>query len=144
MASGFKFESNIPAIQKQLNQIAERAMEKVCLMIEAAIKSGAPVMTGGLRDSINHRIKGSGAQITGQIGTPLMYGVYVEFGTGDFAENGAGRKSGKTPEGSQAPQGLPRPRWELALHSWPATAEIHAQRVSPEQGQDQGHLRQRV
>lgn len=103
MASGFKFESNIPAIQKQLNQIAERAMEKVCLMIEAAIKSGAPVMTGGLRDSINHRIKGSGAQITGQIGTPLMYGVYVEFGTGDFAENGAGRKSGwayPAPDGS--------------------------------------------
>ncbi|MDT2801938.1 HK97 gp10 family phage protein [Vagococcus lutrae] len=92
--SKFTFKSNIGTVKKQMKEASEAGMEKVLLLIESAVKSGTPVMTGGLRDSINHLIKQTGGRIEGQVGTPLMYGIYVEFGTGEFAENGAGRKGG--------------------------------------------------
>lgn len=77
-----------------MQQAGETGMEAALLLIQSAVKSGVPVMTGALRDSLNHEIKNTGARIEGQVGTPLMYGIYVEYGTGEFASNGAGRKGG--------------------------------------------------
>lgn len=96
MAKGskFTFKSNVGTVKKQMQQASEAGMEAALLLIEAAVKSGVPVMTGALRDSINHLIKQAGGRIEGQVGTPLMYGIYVEFGTGEFAQNGNGRKGG--------------------------------------------------
>lgn len=78
-------------------------MEAACLIVEAAAKANAPVGTSGeLRDKIDHVVKQSGGIITGQIGSPTDYAMYVEYGTGEFAENGAGRKGGwsyQTPDG---------------------------------------------
>lgn len=91
----FTFESYNDKVQKQLDQAGEAAMEAALLMVEAAVKAGAPVgETGDLRDSIDHRIKKTSQRITGEVGTPLTYGLYVEFGTGELAENGSGRKGG--------------------------------------------------
>lgn len=96
MAKGskFTFKSNVGSVKKQMQQASEAGIEAAILLIEAAVKSGVPVMTGALRDSINHRINQIGGRIEGQVGTPLMYGIYVEFGTGEFAQNGNGRKGG--------------------------------------------------
>ena len=96
MAKGskFTFKSNIPEAKAQMQQASEAGMEAALLLIQSAVKAGTPTMTGDLKDSINRKIKQTGGRIEGQVGTPLMYGVYVEFGTGEFASNGAGRKGG--------------------------------------------------
>lgn len=70
----------------------EAAMEKACLIVEAAAKQNAPKDTGALRNSIESRIETKEGEIQGIVFTPLEYAPYVEYGTGLFAENG-GRKN---------------------------------------------------
>ena len=51
-----------------------------------------PVDTGNLRGSINYQVNENELYV--RIGTPGKYGPYIEFGTGEFAEGGNGRKGG--------------------------------------------------
>lgn len=96
MAKGskFTFKSNARRVKEEMEQASLAGIDAALLIIQSAVKSGAPVMSGQLRDSINKKIQHLGARIEGQVGTPLMHGIYVEFGTGEFAENGNGRKGG--------------------------------------------------
>ena len=59
-----------------------------CALVERSAKMKAPKDTGALRRSITSKVDG----LTGIVFTPLEYAPYVEYGTGLFAENGAGRK----------------------------------------------------
>ena len=59
-----------------------------CALVERSAKMKAPKDTGALRRSITSKVDG----LTGTVFTPLEYAPYVEFGTGLFTENGAGRK----------------------------------------------------
>ena len=57
------------------------AMTTSCLLIEGAARAKAPKKTGRLAGSITHRISGGGANLTGEIGPSVKYGLYVETGT---------------------------------------------------------------
>jgi HK97 gp10 family phage protein len=57
------------------------AMTTSCLLIEGAARSIAPKKTGRMAGSITHRISGGGANLTGEIGPSVKYGIYVEYGT---------------------------------------------------------------
>lgn len=77
----------------KLQKIAEgekvkENLEEACLVVERAAKEKCPVSTGELRSSIGSNVEG----FTGEVGTPLQYAVYVEYGTGLFAEGGTGRQ----------------------------------------------------
>ena len=80
-----------------------RALESAALIVEASAKALAPVGDSGeLRDKIDHNVKDGANGPEAKIGSPLDYAMYVEYGTGEFAENGAGRKGGwsyQTPDG---------------------------------------------
>lgn len=102
MANKIKMVDNSDEIKRNIKQVTERAMLSACLIVEASAKSNSKVGSGDLRDTITHNIKQHSDQLIGQVGSPLMYAPYVEFGTGEFAENGNGRKGGwvyKTPDG---------------------------------------------
>jgi hypothetical protein len=45
-----------------------------------------------LRASITSRVEEVDGNLQGEVGTPLMYGNYVEYGTGLFSSLGLGRK----------------------------------------------------
>lgn len=94
MAKGFKFEDNSNKVKQQFQKATEAGMESALLMIESAAKANAPVQSGELRDKLDHNITKQGNQMIGKMGSPLDYAPYVEFGTGEHAENGAGRKGG--------------------------------------------------
>lgn len=94
MAKGWKFEDNSKKVKKQLAGVSEEATEAAALMIEAQAKALAPVDSGELRDKIDHVVKNVDSVVIGQVGSPLDYAIYQEFGTGERAENGAGRKGG--------------------------------------------------
>lgn len=51
-----------------------------------------PVDTGNLRGSITHKV--DEIDLSVRIGTNVEYAPYIEFGTGENAENGQGRKGG--------------------------------------------------
>lgn len=50
------------------------------------------VDTGNLMNSITHEVDKK--ELSVKIGTNVEYAPYVEFGTGEYAENGEGRKGG--------------------------------------------------
>ena len=86
----------IDKVLKRLEKLSnteniEKAMGKVCAVVEAAAKQNAPKDTGALRNSITSKVENKGGYIEGVIFTPLEYAPYVEYGTGLFAESG-GRK----------------------------------------------------
>jgi HK97 gp10 family phage protein len=92
--AGIKYESKSDEVKAAMDQISRKAMEKACLLVEGQAKGLTPVGTGDLRDSMQHTISESDNGFIGKVGSPLMYSVYQEFGTGEFAQNGAGRKGG--------------------------------------------------
>lgn len=96
-----KLKIEISGVDKVLEEIqditklknAERAMEKVCALLERSAKQEAPKGdTGELRRSITSKVEKDRNSIEGIVYTPLEYAPYVEYGTGLFAENGKGRK----------------------------------------------------
>lgn len=89
-----EFQDNSKKAKAEIAKVSQKGMEAALLMLEASIKAGAPVSSGHLRDHIDHKTTVSGTKVTGQVGSPDMYAVYVEYGTGEFAENGSGRKGG--------------------------------------------------
>lgn len=96
----FSIETNAEAINKAILQAAERALEAASLHMVGEVKDRAPVESGELRRSISRTIDNSGGKLVAKVGSGLKYAIYQEFGTGEFAENGAGRKGGWVYEGS--------------------------------------------
>lgn len=95
MTKDWKFEDNSKKAKKHLGAVSEEAMEAAVLFIEGQAKPLAPVSSGELRDKIDHSVKrGDDDVVIGKVGSPLDYAPYVEYGTGEFAENGKGRKGG--------------------------------------------------
>jgi HK97 gp10 family phage protein len=76
-----------------------KAVLKGCLTVERAAKEsivgpsnevsepGEPpkIKTGRLRASITHRVVYEDAQVVGEVGTNVEYGVYLEYGTSKMA-----------------------------------------------------------
>lgn len=71
-----------------------RAMQDACNIVESAAIDKAPRKTGALRRSIKSKVEVTGNSIEGIVYSPLEYAPYQEYGTGLFAENGNGRKTG--------------------------------------------------
>ena len=75
-------------------QAVAAAMQDACnIVVDAAIDK-APRKTGALRRSITSKVEVTSNSIEGIVFTPLEYAPYQEYGTGLFAENGNGRKTG--------------------------------------------------
>lgn len=66
------------------------------LVLINGMRMRAPVgETGALKLSINqHIITLSDTQLVDDVGPEVEYGPYVEYGTGEYAEGGVGRKGG--------------------------------------------------
>ena len=95
-----KFEDNSAAVKRELERAVIRGLIKVAMLVESQAVLLVPVNTGGLRNSIGYKVNES--ELVAYVGTNCEYAIYVEYGTGEFAENGNGRKGGwlyKTPDG---------------------------------------------
>lgn len=94
MSNNFKFEDNSKQIKDQIRKTAELAMEEALLLVESQAKALASVDTGEMRDKIDHKINNKSGSIEGQVGSPNEHAIYNEFGTGEHASKGNGRKGG--------------------------------------------------
>jgi HK97 gp10 family phage protein len=86
-----KIDSNVNEAISEMHNRVERAMEIIGGMAESFAKNLCPVKTGNLRNSLTHTTEDDGR--TAVIGSAVTYAPYVELGTGQFAENGKGRKT---------------------------------------------------
>jgi len=81
-----KITDNSKEILAAFEEACLRALEKCGLAAEGYAKKLAPVDTGNLRNSISHKVDPE--KPAAYIGTNTEYAVYVEMGTGKFAQGG--------------------------------------------------------
>ena len=65
------------------------------LVLINGIRSRIPVDTAAAKTSVNqHIIESSDTMLVDDVGPEVGYGPYLEYGTGEYAESGQGRKGG--------------------------------------------------
>lgn len=72
----------------------ESKMLTAAQFVEGEAREKAPKRTGNLKGSIESQVERQGNTIIATVFTPVEYAPYQEFGTGLFATNGKGRKTG--------------------------------------------------
>ena len=87
-----KFKDNSEAAKQAITEASVQFLFQACLLVEGQAVALAAVQTARLRNSIDHTVDED--ELIGYVGSNVEYAVYVEFGTGEFAENGQGRKGG--------------------------------------------------
>ena len=78
------FVSNKKAVLAAKQAAERRALEGIGVFVDGEAVLRAPVDTGNLRSSINHRVNEKEKTVT--IGTPVEYAPYVELGTSNMGK----------------------------------------------------------
>lgn len=94
------FKDNSMEGKERLKKAAAKWLLQACILVEGQAVLLAPVATSRLKQSVDYIVDDD--ELVGYVGTNVDYAIYVEFGTGEFAENGNGRKGGwmyKDPSG---------------------------------------------
>ena len=86
------FKDNSMEGKERLKNAAAKWLLQACILVEGQAVLLAPVATSRLKQSIDYIVDDD--ELVGYVGTNVDYAIYVEFGTGEFAENGNGRKGG--------------------------------------------------
>ena len=81
-------------VKSRMASIAPQVLEEAAGELESQVKRNTAVDTGQLKNSWTHHVKSSGDEYTATIGSPLENAIWEEFGTGEHALNGNGRKGG--------------------------------------------------
>lgn len=86
---GFEINDNSADVKAAFEAAMWNALAKCGFTAEAYAKRLCPVVTGNLHNSITHEVVDDEHAV--YIGTNNEYAVYVELGTGKYAEGGGGR-----------------------------------------------------
>lgn len=87
-----KFEDNSKAVKSALDEALIAGLYAAAAEIESQAAQNSPVDTGQLKGSWAHKVDEN--KMEAVIGSPLEYAIYQEFGTGEYAYEGKGRKGG--------------------------------------------------
>ncbi|EHI69652.1 HK97-gp10 family putative phage morphogenesis protein [Streptococcus ictaluri] len=94
------FINNSSLVKKSIERQAIKGLIEAAMLVEAQAVLLVPVDSGALKESIGYKV--SESELIAYVGTNVEYAIWVEFGTGEFAEKGNGRKGGwiyQTPDG---------------------------------------------
>lgn len=86
------FKDNSSQAKQAINQATIKWLLSACILVQGQAVLLAPVQTARLKGSIDYIVDED--ELVGYVGTNVEYAIYIEFGTGEFAENGRGRKGG--------------------------------------------------
>lgn len=89
-----KFQDYSIEVKGVLNKLAYSVLEEVAGELESQVKRNTAVDTGQTKNSWSHYVRTSKDEYTATIGSPLENAIWEEFGTGEYALNGDGRKGG--------------------------------------------------
>ena len=94
--SNIKFEDNRIEVKEAIAETAFAGLEEVAGELESQVKSNTAVDTGRTKNSWRHRVTGSmmAGEYVAQVGSDYENAIWEEFGTGDYALKGNGRKGG--------------------------------------------------
>lgn len=99
-----EFEDNRIAVKEALFDAGEAFIHEACGELQARTRRNSRADTEQTKGSYDYKVKGSfmAGEQEGQIGSNLENAIWEEFGTGEYALHGDGRKGGWV---YQAPKG---------------------------------------
>lgn len=87
-----QFKDNSIEVKAAMDEAVSAFLEEAAFEIQAHTQRHTPVDTGQLKGSWATKVDESKAEAV--IGSPLENAIWTEFGTGEFALEGKGRKGG--------------------------------------------------
>lgn len=90
----FKFEDNSIKVKQAMSTAVGNALLEASAELVSQTAKNTAVDTGQLKGSWAADLKESEEESTAVIGSPLQNAIWEEFGTGEYALNGDGRKGG--------------------------------------------------
>lgn len=84
------FEDNSIKVKKAIDENCEAFLIEATEEIASRAADNSPVDTGQLKGSWGTKVDGK----TGYVGSDVEHAIYQEFGTGEYALEGNGRKGG--------------------------------------------------
>lgn len=87
-----KFEDNSIQVKAAINDAAIAFLHEVSELMKTQVARNSRVKSGELKNSWSYVVDESKGEA--QIGSPLENAIWEEFGTGEYAVNGDGRKGG--------------------------------------------------
>ena len=84
------FEDNTIKLQEAMNERIVAGLEEAAGELESQVKRNTRVDTGDTKNSWQHNVTDTIATV----GSPLENAIWEEFGTGEYALKGNGRKGG--------------------------------------------------
>ena len=87
----FKFENNFAEVNAAIQAAAVAWLNEAGGELEAQVKRNTAVDTGQLKGSWRYKVDNN--KLEAVVGSPLENAIWEEFGTGEFALEGNGRKT---------------------------------------------------
>ena len=94
--SSVKFIDHSEKVKGALAETAETVLEEVCGELESQVKRNTAVASGDTKNAWSHQVTSSTGtgEFRGTVGNSLENAIWEEFGTGEYALEGKGRKGG--------------------------------------------------
>lgn len=89
-----KFEDYSIQVINTINRLASSVLEESAGELESQIKRNNVVDTGKTKNSWMHRVSSTGDEHIATVGSTEQNAIWEEYGTGEYALNGNGRKGG--------------------------------------------------
>lgn len=86
------FEDNTIKLEEAMDAAIVAALEEAAGELESQVKRNTRVDTGQTKSSWQHYVDED--KLVAYVGSPLENAIYEEFGTGEYALKGNGRKGG--------------------------------------------------
>ena len=90
----WEFKDNSIKVKAAFASRAQAVLEEVAGELESQVKENTRVRTGDTKSKWEHYVTESDGVHTATVGNPLENAIWEEFGTGQYALNGDGRKGG--------------------------------------------------
>lgn len=88
------WKDNSVEIQTKLKDLAQNTLEECAGEMESQVKRNTKVKTGQTKNSWRHVVTEDGDNTVAVIGSDYQNAIWEEFGTGEYALHGDGRKGG--------------------------------------------------
>lgn len=94
MSEGYKVEyvNNVPQITAALDKNADAWIKQSAQILRNAVRDTSRKKSGDLKKFWRYEITSSGDEQIAKVGSPLENALWEEFGTGEYAVEGGGKK----------------------------------------------------
>ena len=96
MAAEVKFENNVVRVKNAMRDKSLAVLEECAGELESQTKRNTRVKTGMTKNDWIHTVTEHDGEIAGIVGSNNQNAIWEEFGTGEYALAGNGRKGGWT------------------------------------------------